>query len=160
MIENVFLKHLKHATMLDSLAKLYDRDLLNLIKELEAYQSESDIWLIKGEIKNSAGNICLHLVGNLNHFIGYHLGNTGYVRNRPLEFSDKNVRREILIDKIEATREMLQEILPKVTNEVLKQSHTSEFQGGANTNEFFLIHLLAHLNWHLGQVNYHRRMIN
>lgn len=146
--------------MLDSLAKLYDRDLLNLKKELEEYQSESDIWLIKGEIKNSAGNICLHLVGNLNHFIGNHLGNSGYVRNRPLEFFDKDVPKETLLNKIEATREMLQEILPKITDEVLRQNHTAEFQGGTNTNEYFLIHLLAHLNWHLGQVNYHRRMIN
>jgi hypothetical protein len=155
-----FLKHLKSIIMLDPLSKLYDRDLLNLKKELEAYQSESDIWLIKGEIKNSAGNIALHLAGNLNHFIGNQLGNTGYIRNRPLEFSDKDVPREVLLNKIEATRVMLQEVLPKITDEVLKQNHTSEFQGGANSNEYFLIHLLAHLNWHLGQVNYHRRMIN
>lgn len=146
--------------MLDSLAKLYNKDLLNLKKELEAYQSESDIWLIKGEIKNSAGNIALHLVGNLNHFIGNQLGNTGYIRNRPLEFSDKDLPREVLLNKIEATRVMLQEVLPKINDEVLKQNHTSEFQEGANSNEYFLIHLLAHLNWHLGQVNYHRRMIN
>lgn len=145
--------------MLNSLLKLYDRDLQKLISEIEAYKNESDIWLVQGEISNSAGNLCLHLIGNLNHFIGHQLGGTNYVRNRPSEFSDKNVPRGILIEKIEATKMMLNEVLPTISAEVLAQNHTTEFQNGINTNEFFLIHLLAHLGYHLGQVNYHRRFI-
>jgi hypothetical protein len=45
--------------------------------------------IIADGISNSAGNLCLHLIGNLNHFIGATLGNTGYVRNREQEFSSK-----------------------------------------------------------------------
>lgn len=146
--------------MLESLAKLYDRDLQKLISEIEAYGNEADLWLIKSEINNSAGNLCLHLMGNLNHYIGHQLGGTDYVRNRPLEFSDKNVPKAILIEKIEATRITLQEVLPNISNETLAENHTEEFFGGKDTNEFFLIHLLSHLNYHLGQVNYHRRLIN
>lgn len=145
--------------MLQSLIKLYDRDLQNLKNEIEAYEDENDLWLIRGEIKNSAGNLCLHLMGNLNHYIGHQLGNTDYVRNRPLEFSDKNVPRTELIAKIEATRTMLKAILPTLSDEVLAHNHTEEFYGGHNSNEYFLIHLFGHFNYHLGQINYHRRLI-
>lgn len=146
--------------MLDSLSKLYDRDLLKLKSEVEAYKNEADLWLVKAEISNSAGNLCLHLIGNLNHYIGHQLGGTDYQRNRPLEFSDKNVPRAVLIEKIEATRAMLQLILANLSSENLAQNHTEEFYGGKDSNEFFLIHLLSHLNYHLGQINYHRRLIN
>ncbi len=146
--------------MLESLAKLYDRDLQKLRNEIEAYENEADLWKTNAEITNSAGNLCLHLIGNLNHYIGHQLGGTDYVRNRPLEFSDKDVPKTILIERIEATRIMLQAILPNISSQLLHQKHTEEFYGGNDTNEFFLIHLLSHLNYHLGQVNYHRRLIN
>lgn len=145
--------------MLESLMKLYDRDLQKLKSEIEAYKNDVDLWLIKAEISNSAGNLCLHLIGNLNHYIGHQIGGTDYQRNRPLEFSDKNVPRTLLIEKIEATRAMLKSILPNLSSETLAQNHTEEFYGGSDTNEFFLIHLLSHLNYHLGQINYHRRLI-
>lgn len=146
--------------MLESLIKLYDRDLRKLSSEIEAYKNEDDLWQVKSEINNSAGNLCLHLIGNLNHYIGHQLGGTDYIRNRPLEFSDKNILKATLIEKIEATRILLQEILPSISTETLAQNHTTEFHGGNDTNEFFLIHLLSHLNYHLGQINYHRRLIN
>jgi hypothetical protein len=146
--------------MINALIKLYDRDLQNLRKEIEAYENEDDLWLVRSEINNSAGNLCLHLMGNLNHFIGHHLGKTSYMRNRPLEFSDKNVFKEELIDKIEATRVMLKKVLPSISEKVLAQNHTEEFFGGHDSNEYFLIHLYGHLNYHLGQINYHRRLIN
>ena len=146
--------------MLDSLSKLYDRDLLKLKSEIEAYKNEADLWLVKAEISNSAGNLCLHLIGNINHYIGHQLGGTDYQRNRPLEFSEKNVPRAVLIEKIEATRAMLQLILANLSSETLSHNHTEEFYGGKDSNEFFLIHLLSHLNYHLGQINYHRRLIN
>ena len=146
--------------MLESLAKLYNRDLQKLSNEIDAYEHESDLWLIKSEINNSAGNLCLHLIGNLNHYIGHQLGGTDYVRNRPLEFSDKDVPKAIIIEEIEATRAMLKQILPNISSETLAKNNTEEFYGGNDTNEFFVIHLLSHLNYHLGQINYHRRLIN
>lgn len=144
--------------MIQSLIKLYDRDLQNLRKEIEAYEDENNLWIVRNEIKNSAGNLCLHLMGNLNHFIGHQLGKTDYARNRPLEFSEKNVPKSELIAKIEATRIMLQEVLPTISAEISAQNHTEEFYGGNDTNEYFLIHLFGHLNYHLGQINYHRRL--
>ncbi|WP_394991922.1 DinB superfamily protein [Emticicia sp.] len=146
--------------MIQSLIKLYDRDLQNLKNEIEAYNDENDLWLIRNEIQNSAGNLCLHLMGNLNHYIGHQLGNIDYVRNRSLEFSEKNVPKVQLIAKIEATGNMLKAILPTLSDKILAQKHTEEFYDGNDSNEYFLIHLFGHLNYHLGQINYHRRLIN
>src|SRR6218665_2525450 len=119
--------------MIESLIKLFDRDLLKLKTEIEAYANEELIWIVKGEISNSAGNLCLHLMGNLNHYFGAQLGNTGYERNRPLEFSDKNVPRATLVQKIEDTRQMLKGVLENLTEEDLARNHTEEFYGGHDT---------------------------
>ena len=71
--------------------------------------------------------------GNLNHYFGAQLGNTGYIRNRPLEFSDKNVLRTTLIQQIEETRQMLKMVLENLTDEDLARNHTEEFHGGHDT---------------------------
>ncbi|UTA67065.1 DUF1572 family protein [Emticicia sp. 21SJ11W-3] len=144
--------------MIISLIKLLDRDLLRLKREIEAYKTEDLLWVTPGEISNSAGNLCLHLMGNLNHYIGAQLGNTGYERNRPVEFSDKNVPRAELIEKIEATRLMLPTVLNTLTPDHLASNHTEEYNNGQDTNEYFLIHTYGHFNYHLGQINYHRRL--
>jgi hypothetical protein len=87
----------------ESLRSLFNRDLNKLKTEIEAYQKEENLWKIDKNIANSAGNLTLHLVGNINHFIGAQLGNTGYVRHRELEFSLNDVPRAELIEKLEAT---------------------------------------------------------
>jgi hypothetical protein len=109
--------------MNNDLNKLYQRDLAKLVNELEAYPNEASIWLVAHDIKNSAGNLTLHIVGNLNLFIGVDLGDTDYKRDRDAEFNPK------------------------------------ETLGYPMTTSYFLMHLYGHLNWHLGQINYHRRLL-
>ena len=77
--------------MTESLKSLYNRDLNKLKFEIESYKDERSIWAVDKTISNSAGNLCLHLVGNLNAYIGAELGKTSYVRNRDLEFSLKDI---------------------------------------------------------------------
>ncbi len=146
--------------MTHSLSDLFERDLNRLADEIKAYPDEKSVWEIAGEISNSGGNLCLHLLGNLNHYIGAQLGDTGYVRDRPLEFSDRNVPRTILLERIGNTTAMLREVLAELSPETLSENHTSEYQGGNRTNTFFLIHLYGHFNYHFGQINYHRRLLS
>ncbi len=77
------------------LNSIIKRELLKLRTEIESYQDESNLWRIEKNIANSAGNLCLHLVGNLNAYIGATLGQTGYVRDRDAEFTLKNIPRRI-----------------------------------------------------------------
>ena len=85
----------------ESLIEIFERDLQKLITEINLYNDEDNLWLVKEGISNSAGNLCLHLIGNLNHFIGASLGNTGYVRHRDDEFNLKNIPRQDLLMNIE-----------------------------------------------------------
>ncbi len=145
---------------LQSLPTLFIRDLNKLIKEINAYQDESNLWLTGQGISNSAGNLCLHLAGNLNHFIGAHLGATGYVRQRPLEFSTKNTPRPELVQLITDTTQMIETTFNKITPDQLNADYPLEVFGHKMTTEFFLLHLSTHLNYHLGQINYHRRLLD
>lgn len=107
----------------ESLRSLYSRDLNKLKAEIEAYQNEENLWKTDKNIANSAGNLTLHLVGNLNHFIGTHLGNTGYVRQRDLEFSSKNIPQAELIEKVKATAAMIDSVLSQLSDEDLKKEY-------------------------------------
>ncbi|KIC61769.1 DinB family protein [Chryseobacterium taiwanense] len=144
----------------ESLQSLYTRDLNKLKTEIESYQNEETIWKIDKNILNSAGNLCLHLVGNLNHFIGAQLGSSDYIRNRELEFSLKDVPRNELIEKVERTLEIVVSTLDKLTSEDMEKEYPLEALGYKMTTEYFLIHLFGHLSYHLGQINYHRRLLD
>src|SRR6187402_1163983 len=109
--------------LINTLKALYNRDLTKLKQELELYKGEENIWRVDKNILNSAGNLCLHLVGNLNTYVGAVLGHTGYIRNRPEEFSLKNVPRQELISKIERTIEMLDATLSSLTEDQLKSEY-------------------------------------
>jgi Protein of unknown function (DUF1572) len=141
------------------LLALFKRDLEKLVLELEAYTDENDLWKLAGEIKNSPGNLVLHLHGNLNHFIGKILGKLEFVRDREAEFSRSNVPRAELMAMVRATSAMLETVLPALSAENLEQPYPLEVLGYPMTSGYFLIHLYGHLNWHLGQVNYHRRLV-
>ncbi|MCE3075201.1 DinB family protein [Chryseobacterium gwangjuense] len=143
-----------------SLQSLYTRDLNKLKQEIESYQNEDSIWKTDKNILNSAGNLCLHLIGNLNHFVGAQLGNSGYIRNRDLEFSLKDVPRAKLIEKVEGTLAMVTSTLDKLSAEDMEKEYPLEALGYKMTTEYFLIHLFGHLSYHLGQINYHRRLLD
>ena len=142
-----------------TLKSLFTRDLTKLKLEIESYQDESKIWVIDKNISNSAGNLCLHLIGNINNFIGAEIGKTGYIRNRELEFSLKNVPRTELIMKIEDTIVVVNNALDSLTEADLQSIYPLVVFEKEMTTEFFLVHLSVHLGYHLGQINYHRRLV-
>ncbi|WP_462220804.1 DinB family protein [Ferruginibacter sp.] len=142
-----------------SLIEIFDRDLNKLITEINLYKDEERLWIIKDGIGNSAGNLCLHLIGNLNHFIGAILGNTGYVREREKEFSLKNIPRKNLVQSIENTITVVRESLSKLSAADFEKLFPLEVFGKPLTTGFMLLHLTTHLAYHLGQINYHRRLL-
>jgi uncharacterized damage-inducible protein DinB len=142
----------------ETLLQLYERDLNKLIGEINQYRDENNLWLIKEGISNSGGNLCLHLLGNLNLFIGATLGNTGYIRNRDAEFSLKNIPRAELIGNIEKTIPVVCGTIGRLTAADFEKEFPLEINARKATTAHILVHLLSHLAYHLGQVNYHRRI--
>ena len=146
--------------IIETLKILFNRDLERLKFEIESYEFEKQIWAVDKNISNSAGNLCLHLVGNLNTYLGAEIAKTGYVRDRPLEFSLKNIPKSELISKIENTILIVNNALDSLNEEDLKKTYPQIVFEKEMTTGFFLVHLATHLGYHLGQINYHRRLLD
>jgi hypothetical protein len=142
------------------LQKLYKRDLEKLLREIEAYQNEANIWRIEGHISNSAGNLCMHLAGNLNAYLGAALGGTGYVRDRPFEFAGRDIPRAALLEQVRETIRVVDTVLGHLTDKDLESEYPEEVTDGRVSTGYFLLHLAMHLDYHLGQINYHRRLLD
>ena len=145
--------------MKNSFITLFNRDLKRLHKEIEAYSDEAVLWQKAEGISNSAGNLCLHLVGNLSEYIGRQLGEIPYTRNRPLEFSATDIPQKELLMMVQKTHEVVENALNQLENEQFQAKYPENVLGYDMTVHYFLIHLSSHLNYHLGQINYHRRLL-
>lgn len=143
-----------------ALIELFERDLNMLKHEIELYQDESTLWITDKSILNSAGNLSLHIVGNLKAFVGAALADSGYIRDRTFEFSGKNVPRTKLYQEIEETIEIVKNGLERLTPEQLSGQFPIKIWKEETAMSFTLIHLYGHLNYHLGQINYHRRLLD
>ena len=126
--------------------------------EVEHYSDDRSFWTASEGINNSAGNLCLHLLGNLNHYIGAKLGETGYVRDRPSEFSSKNTPREEILKRIDQTVATVRETLGKLS----EQDFANQYPGDEGEEQRSiggeLLRIANHFNYHLGQINYLRRL--
>ena len=147
-------------TLNQTIRTLFERDIKKVKTEIESYKSEENLWKVEGKVLNSAGNLCLHLIGNLNHFIGAGIGKTGYIRQRELEFSQKNVPKEELLSKLEEVIKVVDTSIKSLSEEELFTETTVPKFEEKQTTAFLLLHLHAHLNYHLGQINYHRRLLD
>lgn len=144
--------------MKEAILTLFQRDLKVLLKEIEQYPDENFIWQTVKGTSNSGGNLALHLVGNLKTYIGKNLGNIDYLRNRELEFSAKNIPRQEILQAISETLETVTITLTQLSQEQLSNTYPENVLGYEMSTEYFLIHLHGHLTYHLGQINYHRRI--
>ena len=143
-----------------ALVSLYERDLDRLKNEIEAYQQEANLWRKEGSIANTAGNLCLHLIGNLRHFVGLHVGNVPYERDRDGEFANTDIPRAELIEGVIETKQIISKAIGDLSESDLNKDFPIEFGNGKPTTAFMLIHLASHLGYHLGQINYHRRLLD
>lgn len=141
------------------LIQLFEKGLTKLAEEINLYPDDASLWVVKEGINNSGGNLCLHLAGNLQHFLGAVLNDSGYVRNRDAEFSLKNISRKKLLDEVEATKVTVKDSLEQISKKEMEKNFPIPLNDETVTTEYYLVHLLAHLNYHTGQINYHRRLL-
>ena len=146
--------------VIETLQKIFKRDLEKLKQEIASYRDENNLWVVDKSIANSAGNLCLHLVGNLNTYIGAEIGKTGYVRDRDREFSQKNIPQDELVKMIGDTITVVENGINKLKEEDLEKEYPLLIFKEKTSTGYFLIHLAVHLGYHLGQVNYHRRLLD
>lgn len=145
--------------LLQSVAAILDRDLGTLRREVEAYPDEAALWQEVPGIANVGGTLALHLAGNLQHYIGARLGQTGYVRDRPAEFARRDVLRSELLRYIEAARTAVKAVLSGPIQPDIMAEFPETISGSRVTTGDYLIHLVTHFTYHLGQIDYHRRVV-
>jgi hypothetical protein len=141
------------------LSSILTRELLSLRKEIEAYPADADLWRGAEGISNPGGTLALHLAGNLQHFVGAVLGSTGYVRDRDAEFAERDLPRSEVLARIDATIAAVEQTLRRLTDADLARDYPAPVGKFRFETGDFLIHLATHLAYHLGQVDYHRRMV-
>ncbi|HEX5574301.1 MAG TPA: DinB family protein [Gemmatimonadales bacterium] len=145
--------------LIPAVRAIFERDLNTLRREVEAYSNDQQVWQIVPGLTNPAGTLVLHLAGNLQHYLGARLAGTGYVRNRDAEFSRRNVPRVTLLSEIEAAREAMRAGLAALSETQLAEEYPEIIAGARLVTGVYLIHLTTHLTYHLGQVDYHRRVV-
>lgn len=142
------------------LSNQYIRDLDRLAREISAYKNESVLWEKTGTVNNPAGNLCMHICGNLRHFIGHMIGGSDYQRDRAYEFGCTNLPVAELLKEIDRTKQAVSTALPDLSTEKLAESFPMDVLKHEMTTGYFLLHLIGHLNYHLGQISYHRRLLD
>lgn len=143
----------------ETLSQLFARDFESLESEIFEFNNPDNLWITGPGITNSSGNLALHLAGNLEHYLGAVLLNSGYVRDRDFEFGGK-VDKDELISRIRSARKSVQQTLNQLTTDDLNKKYPLEPFGFEMTKEYFFMHLYSHFSYHLGQINYHRRLLD
>lgn len=146
--------------MLNDLARLFARDLSKVAKQIQSFEEESQLWMVLPGIANSAGNLALHLEGNLREYVGRQLGGIDYVRNRPREFENTPVPIFDLLRSIEEIAAMVPQVINSLKEPQLLALYPENVLGMEMTTHCFLIHLHGHLNYHSGQIDYLRRILS
>lgn len=141
----------------DTLSALFRRDLASLRREVEAYPDDPTVWSAVPDLPNSGGVLIRHVCGNLQHFIGAVLGHTGYHRDRDAEFCAPPCSRTRLLAEIAATEAAVLGTLQGLAPERLRGVYPQAVAGQELNTADFLVHLVVHCGFHLGQVDYHRR---
>ncbi|HEX3232940.1 MAG TPA: DinB family protein [Gemmatimonadales bacterium] len=145
--------------LVSTVAAIVDRDLKAAQRELDAYPDERQIWQAAPGMANTGGTLALHLAGNLQHYIGARLGGTSYLRDRSAEFARRDVPRAELVAELETARSVVTSVLARLTDEDLPAEFPEIIAEMRVDTEEYLVHLLVHLAYHLGQLDSHRRVV-
>ncbi|ADW69512.1 DinB family protein [Granulicella tundricola] len=143
----------------DELAGLYARDLARLRAQVELFPNDEAVWVVLPGVVNPAGTLVLHLEGNLREYVGRVLGGIAYVRDRPVEFSARGVSQRELAGRIAEVEGMIPGVVAGLSSEVMEGAYPGEGNGEVTSTQRFLTHMYGHLGWHLGQIDYLRRML-
>ena len=142
-----------------AVAAILDRDLQAVARQVMAYPDERSLWATPPGVTNSGGTLALHLAGNIRHYLGARLGGTGFVRDRPREFAARDLPRATILQQIEEARAAVRAAATRTSEGRLDQDFPEVVGGVRVATGEYLIHLVSHFTYHLGQLDYHRRMV-
>lgn len=145
--------------MITALQASFLEGLSALSDEIRSFPDDASLWITRPGVMNSGGTLVLHLIGNLHHFVGAQIGNTGYVRDREAEFATRDLSKAVLLERCDEAAEMIRMAFRSTTDETLARPFPLATFGEGRTTGDVLLRLVAHFRYHLGQVNYLRRLL-
>lgn len=143
----------------DALRTLILRELRAVRREIEKYPDDASVWRAVPGIPNTAGTLALHLAGNLQHFLGAGLARDGYTRDRDAEFARRGVPRTELLAELDRATGSVDRALSQLTDDQMEAVYPLPLPTGRVNTLVWVMHLASHLAYHLGQLDYHRRVV-
>ena len=135
------------------------RELDAFLREVALFPDDDSLWRVVPGVSNPAGTLALHIAGNLQHFVGAVLGGSAYVRDRAAEFSTRGWSRDRVATELKAARGAVETALSRLDDRTLAAPYPAVPNGLAVRTDRFLLHLVAHAAFHLGQAGYVRRIV-
>jgi hypothetical protein len=142
-----------HSTLSAALTSRYTANAAR-VRELAASLTNAQFWQKPFPFGNSFGHLVLHLTGNLNYYIGAQIAKTGYVRDRPREFSDPNPpSKDEALKRFDAAVAMV----VKTVQGQAPEDWSAEYSGAgadAKNRLEMILQCAAHMQHHIGQMIY------
>jgi hypothetical protein len=142
-----------------ALEALLVRELRAVKRELDAYPDDAAVWRTIPGVPNCGGTLALHVAGNLRHFFGAVLAGDGYVRDRDAEFARRDVPRSELHEELDRAIQSVERTLRALSEDTIAGAYPQPIAKRTVSFTAFGLHLLAHLAYHLGQMDVHRRAV-
>jgi len=131
------------------------REAAKTIRALVEPLTDEQIWTRPYPYGNTIGHLLLHLTGNLSYYIGAEMGGTGYVRNRPLEFSDTiHHPKAELLAKFDAAIATVAAVLQKQSESDWSTAYTAKGMEDGGDRFTAFLRCAAHISHHTGQIIY------
>jgi hypothetical protein len=141
------------------IAAILHRDLDGFQREIQLFPDDETPWVTPPGVANSAGNLALHIAGNIQHFIGNNLGGIRYDRDRDAEFGRRSGTRDELVGELGRALAIVKQVLPTISPARLDEPFPGATTPVPVSTRRFLIHLATHAAFHLGQAGYLRRIV-
>jgi len=117
--------------------------------------SNEQFWRKPYPYGNSVGHLVLHLTGNLNYYIGARVAETGYVRDRDREFTDKQPpSKEEALRAFDRTIAMVVATIQKQTASDWGKAYTADREPEAVNRFQIFVRSVGHAYHHVGQIVY------
>ena len=147
-------------TQMNDLARVFARDIASVKAEVLAYPDDASLWAMPPGAPNAGGTLALHLAGNLRHFLGALMGQSGYVRDREAEFKTRGTTRADVAALFDACASEVAAAFAKAPANFLDVAPPLKMPRDMTVPmSIGVLHLMAHLAYHLGQLDYHRRLV-
>ena len=123
--------------------------------------SDGQFWRNPFSHGNSVGHLVLHLTGNLSYYVGARIADSGYLRNRDLEFTEsRQPPKAEVLRKFDETIALVLTTLERQSDGDWTLPYSAERQPDATNRLAAFLRCAVHLDHHVGQIIFLSREVS